>query len=94
MSEEELSNFETKQGWQIGATLQRFKAFRFMTNNQAKMFLVQLVKVQTPREVHMQASPNEMENTVDVMFAYEPTMENEVRALLVKIDDLYQEFCE
>lgn len=89
-----LSILDDEQGWQIGATLQRFKAFQFINEKDSKTFLVRLVSVKTPREVHMQVTPNHMECSVEVLLNYEPINENEVRKALNEIENIFQEICQ
>lgn len=91
MSEDDLSSFDNERGWQIGATLQRFKTFQFDNNNEAKRFLVRLIQLSTPKEIHMQATPNDTEYTVTVLLVYEPALEHEARIVLTQIEQLYQD---
>lgn len=89
---DDLSNFDEEKGWRLGATLQRFKAFPFQSSSGSKNFLLQLIQVKTPKEIHMQVTPDHSGLTVEVIFAYEPIMETEVRVLLLKIEEIYQEY--
>jgi len=57
-----------------------------------KNFLLRLIQIKTPKEIHMQMTPDHSGLTVEVIFAYEPIMETEVRVLLLKIEEIYQEY--
>lgn len=87
-----LSNFDKKQGWRSGAALHCFKTFSFSSKDESKQFLLDLIQIKIPSEIHMQVTPNHFNFDVIVRLAYESIVENDVKILLLKIEEKYTNF--
>jgi len=86
-----ISDLLEQRGWHYSATLQRFKTFSFSPELQVATFALRLLKLDFSKQIHMQVTPKEMDQVVEVYLGYEPSCEKEVRELLFAIENVYIE---
>lgn len=87
----DISDLLEQRGWHYSATLQRFKTFNFEDESDVTGFALRLFNLDFSKQIHMQVTPKKTEQAVEVYLSHGRSYDNEVKDLLIAIEDVYND---